>query len=95
MNVYITLTAGLDEVLTTAKYKSPVTRRIDICNRYNTAIAALMQQDISDLDRAKIRGVKGLITKTIVDSLNDDELEHYINCFVKDVLMKYFGDYTI
>lgn len=95
MNVYTALTTGIDEVLTTAKYKSPVTKRIDICNRYNTAIAAVMQQNIPDMDRARIRGVKGLITKTIVDSLNDDELEYYINGFVKSVLMEHFGNYTI
>lgn len=86
------LMSGVDQVMTSDKYKSPKTRRFDICNRYNLAIADVLQNfELTDVGRAQVRGAKGLITKTIVDSLDDTELNVYINICVKRILNTMFS----
>ena len=83
MNVYDVLTSGVMECLNSTKYKSPHTRRFDICNRYNSAIAHVLERNnvnhyLDHVECALVRGCKGLITKSICDNLNDGELEIYI-----------------
>ena len=96
MNVYEKLTSGIDEVMTSTKYKSKNTRRIDLCNRYNSAIAyVLASENLTESGRLRILGAKGLLTKTIVDAADDDELKMYIDYFVKPVLCDFFSKVEI
>ena len=92
MNVYEKLTSGIDEVMTSTKYKSKNTRRIDLCNRYNSAIACVLaSENLTEIGKLCILGVKGLLTKTIVDAADDDELRMYVDYFVKPVLSHFFS----
>lgn len=96
MNVYEKLTSGIDEVMTSTKYKSKNTRRIDLCNRYNSAIAyVLASENLPEIVRLCTLGVKGLLTKTIVDAADDDELIMYVDFFVKPVLSHFFSKVEI
>lgn len=96
MNVYEKLTAGIEEVMTSTKYKSKNTRRIDLCNRYNSAIACVLaSENLTESGRLRILGAKGLLTKTIVDAADDEELKLYIDYFVKPVLYDFFAKVEI
>lgn len=92
MTVYNYLASGLNEIMNAKKYKSPKTRRLDLCNRYNAAIAAVLESNnLTDMGRATVRGVKGLITSTIVNNLNDNDLKLYVDHFVDPILSDFFG----
>ena len=92
MNVYKTLLAGVDEVINAKKYKSINTRRVDLCNRYNSAIATVLQsENLTSAGRARIKGLKGLITKSIVDTMNEEELKLYVDNFVRPIVSDFFG----
>lgn len=102
--IYEVMTSGILECIHSTKYKSGRTRRFDICNRYNSSISYILQHvDTNSLDKAisigldksrftAIKGCKGLITKSICDSLSDDELDTYIEVVVCPTIYKIFGD---
>ena len=95
MKVYDILTSGVMECLTSTKYKSPNTRRFDICNRYNSAIAHVLERNtvshyLDHVECALVRGCKGLITKSICDNLNDEELKIYITRYAFPVIERMF-----
>lgn len=98
MNVYDMLTTGVMECLNSTKYKSPNTRRFDICNRYNSAIAHVLQISreangtLNPVGCATVKGCKGFITKSICDNLNDEELYEYITEHVFPLLENMFRD---
>ena len=72
--IYDVLTAGILECVHSTKYKSAGTRRFDICNRYNSAVSYILEiADCDVIELATIRGCKGFITKSICDSLSDDD----------------------
>lgn len=95
MKIYDILTSGVMECLTSTKYKSPNTRRFDICNRYNSAIAHVLERNtvnhyLDMVECALVKGLKGLITKSICDSLNDEELNIYITRYAFPVIERMF-----
>lgn len=96
MKIYDTLTVGVLECVNSNKYKSANTRRFDICNRYNSAIAHILEHapegTLNTVGRATVKGVKGFITKSICDSLTDEELEKYITEVVCPLLEHLFSD---
>lgn len=98
MKVYDVLTNGVMECLNSTKYKSPNTRRFDICNRYNSAISHVLQisreanELIDPVGCARVKGAKGFITKSICDSLSDEELYEYITEHVFPILQNMFRD---
>jgi hypothetical protein len=92
MKIVGALTNGINEVNMSKHYKSGNTRRKDLCNRYNMAISTVLQcEGLSHSGRALVVGAKGLITKTIVDSLDDAELSLYVET-VNNILNHMFGD---
>lgn len=105
--IYEVMTSGILECMHSTKYKSGRTRRFDICNRYNSSISYILQHvDTDDLGKSRftggldksrftaIKGCKGLITKSICDSLSDDELDTYIEVVVCPTIHNIFGDRT-
>lgn len=91
MTIYEYLSASVKEVLNSSKYKSKTTMRQYICNSYNLAISNVLEHsDLTDMGRATVRGAKGLITKTIADSLSDEDLKLYIENFVDPILYDFF-----
>lgn len=91
-DIYDALTLGVLECVNSTKYKSPNTRRFDICNRYNSAIAFVLANTswMDSVERATVKGCKGLITKSICDSLTDEELRKYITKTVCPLLKNMF-----
>lgn len=91
MTIYEYLATDLKEIVNSKKYKSKTTKRQYICNRYNAAIAnVLANADLTAMGKATIMGAKGLITKTIVDSLSDEDLKIYVENFVDPILYDFF-----
>ena len=92
--IYDVLTSGILECVHSTKYKSAGTRRFDICNRYNSAVSYILEiADCDVIELATIRGVKGFITKSICDSLSDDDdLRTYIEDVVCPTLRQIFDD---
>ena len=91
--IYDVLTTGILECVHSTKYKSGGTRRFDICNRYNSAISYILEiADCDVIELATIRGCKGFITKSICDSLADDDLRTYIEDVVCQTLRQIFDD---
>ena len=94
MKIYEKLTEGMLECIKSSKYKSQNTRRVDICNRYNSSISYVLENSdkINSVGNATVRGCKGFITKSIVDSLNDEDLNKYITEVVCPLLKHLFAD---
>lgn len=97
MKIYEKLTEGMLECIKSNKYKSPNTRRVDICNRYNSSIAYVLENSdkLNAVGRETVRGCKGFVTKSIVDSLNDEDLNKYITEVVCPVLKHLFSEIEI
>lgn len=94
--IYDVLTTGVLECVNSTKYKSPNSRRFDICNRYNSAISHILEHTscgkLNTVGRATVKGCKGFITKSICDNLTDEELAKYITDVVCPLLKHLFAD---